>query len=64
VPPSIVARLNGEIRRILESPEMLERYRGIYLDVKATSPSEFSQMIAADHEKWGRVVQSSGARID
>lgn len=63
-PPALLTRLNNEIRVILQSPEMQERYRGIYLDVKATSPAEFSRMIAADHQKWGRVVQASGAKID
>jgi len=63
-PPAILAQLNNEIRVILQSQEMQERYRGIYLDVKATSPIEFSRIIAADYQKWGRVVQSSGAKID
>ena len=64
MPSAIIARLNSEILAILRGAEMQERYRGIHLDVKSTSPTEFSRTIAADHEKWGRVVKASGAKID
>ena len=55
---------NSEIRTILRSAEMQERYHGLYLDIKTTTPAEFGKMIAADHDKWASVVKSSGAKID
>ena len=64
LPPAVTARLNSELRTILKSAEMQERFRGMYLDIKTTTPAEFGKMIAADHDKWGSVVKASGAKID
>ena len=64
LPAAVTARLNSEIRTLLKSAEMQERYHGLYLDIKTTTPAEFAKMIAVDHDKWGSVVKSSGAKID
>ena len=64
MPPGVVTRLNTELRAILQTADTQERLRALYLDAKASTPAEFARTIAADHEKWGRVVRASGAKLD
>lgn len=63
-PREIIAKLNGEIVRILSNPEMqkLMLARGAVLH--PSTPEQFAAVIRADIEKWGRVVRRSGARIE
>jgi tripartite-type tricarboxylate transporter receptor subunit TctC len=64
IPRLIVDRLNTEIVRALRSPEMSERLKAQYLDAWPTTPEEFQKIIESDNAKWGKIVRSSGAKID
>ena len=57
----IVARLNAEIAATLRQPELRERLAGIGLDVVASTPAQYAQMIDADVVKWGKAVRDCGA---
>jgi tripartite-type tricarboxylate transporter receptor subunit TctC len=64
LPPDVVNRLNGEVRRILQLPDVQARLRpdGILpnqLDAKA-----FSAFMAAEVRRWAPIVRASGARTD
>jgi tripartite-type tricarboxylate transporter receptor subunit TctC len=64
LPPDVVNRLNGEVRRILQLPDVQARLRpdGILpnqLDAKA-----FSAFMAAEVKRWAPIVRASGARTD
>jgi tripartite-type tricarboxylate transporter receptor subunit TctC len=60
-PKAIVERLNGEIVRILKSPEMLKRFGDLGLDTVASSSAELAAVIKADVPRLGKVVKDSGA---
>ena len=64
-PRPIVERLNGEINRIIKSPEILKRISqgGSALIVGGT-PERFAEFIRAEIEKWGKVVRASGAKAN
>lgn len=64
MPSDIVAKLNAEIRRVLQLPDVRERLRPDgtepgNLDVKA-----FHDYVAAEIRRWGPVVRNSGAKAD
>jgi tripartite-type tricarboxylate transporter receptor subunit TctC len=63
-PQDIIAMLNGEIRRALESPEARSKLEEQGYRVIGSSPEEFGALIAADVKKWGAVVRATGAKID
>ena len=63
-PRDIVAKLNGEIRRILSLPDVKERLAAQGAETITSTPQEFGAYIKSETEKWAKVVRFSGARID
>lgn len=63
-PKDIVARLNGEIVKILRLQDMRERLSGLGADVVGNTPEQFAAFQRADAAKWAKVAKESGARID
>jgi tripartite-type tricarboxylate transporter receptor subunit TctC len=64
VDKAIVSKLNREIVRILNLPETKERLSGLGLDVVASTPEQFAQVIKDDAVKFGRIIKSAGIRLD
>jgi tripartite-type tricarboxylate transporter receptor subunit TctC len=61
IPAPIVNKLNVEIAAALQSPDVKERLSKLGLDVVASTPAAFSQLLATDVPKWGKAVKDSGA---
>ena len=56
LPAPIVARLNGEVARIVREPATIERLHAFGNAPAPSSPEEFRQRIASDIAKWSSVV--------
>ena len=63
-PAEIVDKLNREINAALADPAMKTRLADLGGMVLAGSPADFARLIAAETEKWGKVVKLSGAKPD
>jgi tripartite-type tricarboxylate transporter receptor subunit TctC len=63
-PKDVIAKLNQEIRRELESPAMKERLLAQGFESSWSSPEQFGKLIASDTERWSKVVKASGAKVD
>jgi tripartite-type tricarboxylate transporter receptor subunit TctC len=61
-PTEIVDKLNKEINVALADPKIRARIADLGSPVFASSPAEFANFIAAETEKWGKVVKFSGAK--
>lgn len=64
LPPSIQMRLNRLTRQALTNPEVKAKLLAGGLDPAPGSPQELSKLIAAESNKWARVVVKSGAKLD
>ena len=60
----IVARLNGEIVKIVRLPDVRERLTGLGAEVVGNTPEQFAAFQKADTVKWAAVVKASGAKIE
>ncbi len=61
LPAPIVARLNAEVNRILQSREEQQRFASMYLKPgKPSTPDELGQLVRADLAAWGDVVKVAG----
>jgi tripartite-type tricarboxylate transporter receptor subunit TctC len=63
-PREIIARVHGEVVRVLRAPEVRDQLTAQGADVVGNSPEEFSAWIKTEVKKWADVVKASGAKID
>jgi tripartite-type tricarboxylate transporter receptor subunit TctC len=64
VPPAIVKRLNTEIVKILNMPDVNEKLAALGAEVVANSSEDFTTLVKAEVVKWSDVVKKSGAKVD
>jgi tripartite-type tricarboxylate transporter receptor subunit TctC len=64
MPPEIVSRLNAEVRRALELPEIRERVRHDGIVPNRLEAREFTAFVTDELRRWGPIVRSSGAKND
>jgi tripartite-type tricarboxylate transporter receptor subunit TctC len=63
-PPAVVAKLNAEITRIANRPEVRAEWAKQGAAPMAMTPEEFARYTADDVAKWERIVKISGAKPD
>lgn len=63
-PADIINRLNREISATLAQADIKARLGDQGVDPLAGTPQDMVKLIAADLEKWGKVVRATGAKIN
>jgi len=64
LPGDIVSRLNAEVNRALELPEVRERLKVEGIVPSPMGAREFNAFVAEELKRWGPVVKASGAKND
>ncbi len=63
-PTEIVTKLNREINLGLADSGIRERLAQLGVEVLSGSSADFAQLIAADTEKWGRVIRAANIKVE
>lgn len=63
-PPDVIQRLNREIGAILAQPDIRDKLSDQGVDAQTSTPQDMVKRIAADLDKWGKVVRATGARAN
>lgn len=63
-PKDVVAKLNAEIRKIMQSKEMLDRLNTEGAIAAAGTPEQFGAYIKNEIVRWGVVVKAAGMKAD
>lgn len=63
-PADIVTRINAELNRALQLPDVKERIGNLGVDFALTTPSQFAAEIRTDIAKWDQLIRSLGIRLD
>ncbi len=59
----IVSKLNAGLNATLKTPEVAQRLTQLNVEFKENTPDEFRSFVAAETEKWGKVVREANIKI-
>jgi tripartite-type tricarboxylate transporter receptor subunit TctC len=59
-----VDRMNQDIRALLESPEIQQKFAAQGAVTYATTPEQFGKQVDGALERWAEVVKASGAQVE
>jgi tripartite-type tricarboxylate transporter receptor subunit TctC len=63
-PPAVVNKLNAEINRALQMPDVRERLAGLGAEIIGGTPKEFADHIAREIPKWAKVVKAANVQLE
>ena len=63
-PPAIIERLNAELAKAVGTPEVRARFANLGVEPVSGSPTDFGDLIAAEVDRWGRVVRDAAIKAD
>jgi tripartite-type tricarboxylate transporter receptor subunit TctC len=64
MPAPLVAKLHGELVKILNQPDVKTRIESDGSEPVGNSPEEFRRYMQADMAKWAKLVKESGAKLN
>jgi tripartite-type tricarboxylate transporter receptor subunit TctC len=59
-PQPVIERLSGAIVDALRAPALREKLLGLGIEPTGTTPDELAAIMAADTERWRKLIQSTG----
>jgi tripartite-type tricarboxylate transporter receptor subunit TctC len=59
-----VDRLHAEILKIIQSPEMQERIKGLGMQPSVMTPEQILAFQRAEIDKWAQVIKAANIKID
>ena len=59
-PPAVIARLNAEIGKVMQSPEVQKALIAQGVEARRSTPEEFGAMIRSETAKWRKIVRDAG----
>ena len=63
-PKPIVDKLHAEILKIIQSPEMQERIKGLGMQPSVLTPEQVQAFQKAEIEKWAQVIKAANIKLD
>jgi tripartite-type tricarboxylate transporter receptor subunit TctC len=56
LPPAVLAKLNGEINKVLQHPELKVAFAKIGIAPRGTTPDEAAAFTRSEYDKWKKVI--------
>jgi len=62
-PPEIIQKLNAGLNAMIKEPEVTARLTKLNVETRQNTPEEFRAFVAAEMEKWSRVVKEANIKL-
>jgi tripartite-type tricarboxylate transporter receptor subunit TctC len=63
-PPEIVTKLNGALRKVIDSPEVQAKFKNVGFEGFSSTPQELGDYMKAELVDWGKMVKDAGIKPD
>jgi len=63
-PGPVIARLNAEVRKAVEAPDVRKHFDALGIDSTASSPEEAIAFTRSEMEKWAKVIRAAGIKAE
>jgi tripartite-type tricarboxylate transporter receptor subunit TctC len=63
-PAAVIDKLNKEINAVAADPIIKARLAGLGVDPMSTTSAEFGKSIAAETEKWAKVIRAANIKVE
>lgn len=63
-PSDIIRRLNAELNKAIQSPDVVARLTSLGTEPTGGTPEQFGATIKSDIARWAKVVETAGIKID
>ncbi len=63
-PRPVVQRLNQEVTKILQMPDVQARFQALGIERASSTPEEATQRLGQELAKWGKVIKESAIKAD
>lgn len=64
LPTPIADKIYGDVTKLLQSPELRDRFAAAGMEARSMPPVEFAAFVKREIAKWGKVVKASGAKAE
>ncbi|HZM44554.1 MAG TPA: tripartite tricarboxylate transporter substrate binding protein [Burkholderiales bacterium] len=64
VPPAIVNRLNAELVKAAQAPDLAEKLAADGGEGVSSTPEQFARLIATETARWGKVIKEAGITLE
>jgi tripartite-type tricarboxylate transporter receptor subunit TctC len=59
LPPQLVAKLNAALNKVIESPDVIERFAQVGAESIPGTPEKFSNMVAKERTRWTALIKQA-----
>ncbi|MGB3288782.1 MAG: tripartite tricarboxylate transporter substrate binding protein [Burkholderiaceae bacterium] len=62
-PPAIVQKVHDAVAQVLAMPAIKKRFLDMGLELQNSSPRDFRNLIASEHQKWAKIIKQAGVML-
>ena len=61
-PPAVIAKLNTEIAKVMQSPEMKKQLLAQGVEARTSTPEQLGALVKSESAKWGKIIADAGIK--
>jgi tripartite-type tricarboxylate transporter receptor subunit TctC len=63
-PRDVIVRINREIVKVMQSPDVREKFAQQGIEPETSTPERFAQLIRDEYARWSKVIRTTGIRLE